>query len=152
MASSIDPDVLWQVFKNYHTAGHRKLALDLAREVERVLPSMPLEGVKELLAEAPHKTQHGLWELWTEQADLSGLSLEYMTKQTRGLSPSVLVVVWCAWVKQADLSQYNREDFSSVARKWPLKVNKAVSEVAFERWPHLRIALIRTINQLTGRR
>ena len=132
-ATRIEPQHLWLCFRNALDQGSREVAQNLAREVERVLPSMPLDDVKELLAEAPHRTQHGLWELWARQADLSGLSLDYMAKQTRELSPSILIIVWCTWVKQADLLQYRREDFSLVARKWPIKVNKAVSAVAFDR-------------------
>ena len=153
MATPIESKFVWVFFKNYIKAGHHRLATDLAHEVERVLPTMPLEGAKDLLAEAPQRPQRALWEIWANQADLSGLSLEYMARQTKELSPAILIMVWSAWMKQAVLSHYSREQIGAVARKWPQQVHKAVSAVAFDRWPHLRMPQIRVINQLgSGRR
>jgi len=155
MATPIESKFVWVFFKNYIKAGHHRLATDLAHEVERVLPTMTLEAVRDLLAEAPSGTQRGLWKLWVNQADLSGYTLTYLAEKSNGLSPSAFMLIWCAWVQQADLSQYSYSDFEKLRlnREFPYTARRTVVQRIEELWPHLRMPQIRVINQLgSGRR
>ena len=151
MTESRKPNALWHDRDKGVTAQARykeciQAVIDV---VEDVLVTLPIEGAKHWIGEAPQRAQNSLWKYWCSHADLSGFSLAVMDKQARDLPPAIMVLVWTAWVKQADLSHYTHADFSKVARHWPMQVNAKIAAVVFKLWPHLKGV---TIRQLSNKR
>jgi len=145
----VHPKYLWMTLARWQEYGYTDLVAHLGGEVQRVLPTLPLSGAKEWIQEAPELAQVPLWQLWASRADLSGFSLRYMDKQTRDLSPAVLVIVWCAWFRQVDVSMYGRNELHKAAQHWPLAVNEKITEVVERLHPHL--ASPRRVKQLPER-
>ena len=137
VTSQVSPHFFWIAVKNHVAWGYKELVADHLEQIKAVTPTLPLEAMREWAESAPHDTQNYLWNLWAADSDLSGLSLEQMKSETKGLAPSILVIVWCAWARMADLSQYHRNEWLKVTEKLPMMVRMKLAEVAYPKFTQL---------------
>jgi len=115
--SGIDPQLYWLAMQTHMSAGYTELLVKNGKEVDRVLPTLPLAHVVEFLSGAPGKIQERLYGTYVGKADLTGYSLREFAKIVRDLSPGIGVLVWVAWLTQTDRSLYNATDVRKALKK-----------------------------------
>ena len=149
--NGIEPKYLWIFFKNFQESGFKQGVDELSKQVQIVLPTLPLSGVREWIQDAPQKAQEALWNLWAGGAYLSGMSLRAVRKNTEDLLPSIMVIVWSAWARQADLSMYTRGEWVNGTEKLPTVVREELGRILYSKFPQIAPTRIIT-GQLNGRR
>lgn len=132
-ANFIDPQLYWLAMQTHMNAGYTELVIKNAKEVDAILPTLPLTHVVEFLSGAPGTIQERLYKKYVTCADLTGYSLREFAKTVRNLHPAVCILLWVAWLTQTDRSLYNATDVRKALKKsLPdaaiLKVEETVSK------------------------